>query len=137
MGKVIDHIEDVYLAEGRNCAETLYRAALRSRGRAASPAECLAMLGFGGGFSVGSVCGAIVGGVAALGCLLGGDGVEETTVERCKDAVAEFYALCNEAFDAVDCEDIKPVWREEETRCLRVVNRTAELLEKVLQAYGA
>lgn len=137
MGKVIDHIEEIYLAEGRNCAETLYRAGLLSRGRIASLEGCLAMLGFGGGLSVGSVCGAIAGGVAALGCLLGGDGEDEETVERCKEAVAKFYALCSAAFASADCDDIKPVWRREETRCLRVVETTAELLEQVLQEYGA
>jgi len=135
MAKAIDYVREIYLDDGKNCAETLFCAALRSRGMELSEEGRLAMIGFGGGLSVGSVCGAIVGGVAALGCLLGGE--DEMRTERCKEAVAKFYALCNAAFSAVDCDDIKPVYRREDVRCLSVVEHTAELLENVLREYGA
>lgn len=134
MGKVIDHIREIYLDEGKNCAETLFRAGLRSRGQEVSTEGRRAMIGFGGGFSVGSVCGAIVGGVAAIGCLVGSTDAEDDSC--CKEATARFYALCKDAFSVVDCDAIKPVYRKEDTRCLYVVERTAEVLETVLREYN-
>lgn len=134
MSRVIEHVREIYLDDGKNCAETLLEAALRSRGRLLSEEGRLAMLGFSGGLSVGSVCGVITGGVAAIGCLLGGEDALRQT--RCKDAAAAYYALCREAFSSADCEKIKPVYRREETRCLLVVEHSAELLERVLTEYG-
>ena len=134
MSKVIDHIPEIYLTEEKNCAETLLAAGLASRGRTLSHEGRLAMIGFSGGFSVGSVCGAVTGGVAAIGCLLGGE--DEEAFHRAKDAAASYYELCKAAFASADCDAVKPVYRTEETRCLAVVERAAELLEQVLKEYG-
>jgi len=135
MSKVAEYIQNSYLDDGKNCAEAMLCAALYSRGRELSEEGSRMMIGFGGGCSSGSVCGAIVGGVAAIGCLLGGDTEEET--ERCKEAANRFFLRCKDAFSAVDCDAIKPVYRREETRCLLVVERTAEILETVLSEYSA
>lgn len=134
MGQVTDELKRIYLDEETNCAESLLKTALKSR-NVKVPNACYRMMsGYSGGVSVEGMCGAVLGGVAALSLLLNqGD---EESFERSKEAVAEFYQLCEDAYGSVCCHEIKTQWRTEEMRCFQVVCRIGEALETVLQNYG-
>ena len=90
-GQVSDTIRQIYLTEETNCAEALFRAALASRGKEL-PQECYRMMsGYSGGVSSEKLCGAILGGVAAVSALINqGD---EESFEASKEASAEFLSL--------------------------------------------
>jgi len=133
MGKVADHIQRIYLEEETNCAEALFRAALTARNKNA-PDECYRIMsGYSGGVSCENLCGAILGGAAAISYLINcGD---DKSFERSKEATAEFVELCQKDFGTVNCHEIKTVWRTEEMRCFHAVEKMAEHLEKILQKY--
>ncbi len=133
MGQVSDTIRQIYLTEETNCAEALFRAALASRGKEL-PQECYRMMsGYSGGVSSEKLCGAILGGVAAISALINqGD---EESFEASKEASAEFLAACEEAFGTSCCHEIKEVWRNEEERCFGAVEKMAGHLEAVLRKY--
>ncbi len=135
MERVTDRIRAIYLDQETNCAESLFRAALESRGIQA-PADCCRMMsGYSGGVSSEHLCGALLGGVAAISYLINqGD---EESFERSKEAAAAFFTACQEAFGTVICHEIKVAWRKEDIRCMDAVERMAELLENILEQFAA
>ena len=134
MGKVTDRLFDIYVTQETNCAETMLRAGIESTGAVASE-ECRRMMGgFSGGVSSEKFCGAILGGVSAIGFLMNhGD---EESFERSKQATEEFVAKCQQRFGSLDCHDIKEVWRREDIRCYQAVEIIAGILDSVLDQYG-
>jgi len=133
MGQVADYIQQIYLTEETNCAEALFRAALTAR-RENVPNECYRMMsGYSGGVSCEDICGAVLGGVAAISYLINqGD---EESFERSKEATVAFVELCRQDFNTINCHDIKTVWRTEERRCFQAVEKMAGILEEILQKY--
>ena len=96
MGKITDSLYDIYVTQGISCGETMLCAGIGAcQGEA--PADCRRMMsGFSGGVSSESFCGAVLGGVAAIGYEINrGD---EESFERSKEATQEFVALCRQAF---------------------------------------
>ena len=75
---------------------------------------------FGGGMHVGATCGAIVGGLMALG-LLGKD----------KETAGKFWNEFKEAAGATDCAELKRLIKEEGgMSCNELVLKAVELVEK-------
>ena len=135
MGKVTDGLWDIYVTQETNCAETMLCAGIRACGHQPSEDSRRMMAGFSGGVSSEAFCGAILGGVAAIGQEINrGD---EESFERSKQAAEEFVAQCREMFGSVDCHDIKQVWRQEESRCYQAVEKIATVLNGILDKYGA
>lgn len=61
------------------------------------------MIGFGGGMGERSICGAVTGGLAALGIIMASKEVDK---DSRADAFKKFKKLFNSEFDALDCKDI-------------------------------
>lgn len=133
MGKVTDKLFDIYVTQETSCAETMLCAGI-SACQGEAPAECRRMMsGFSGGVSSESFCGAVLGGVSAIGYLINrGD---EESFERSKAATEEFVALCRQFFGSLECHDIKGIWRQEDIRCYRAVEMIAVFLDEVLKKY--
>lgn len=131
MGKIIDYIYEIYITEETNCAETLFRATLTSRGQMPPKESLLMMSGFSGGVSTENLCGAIIGGVAAISYLINkGD---DESFERSKEVTVEFYEAVEKRFQSTCCHEIKTEYRTEELRCLEAVKIMAEILESILE----
>lgn len=110
------------------------------------------MSGFGGGVGgMGSVCGAILGGVAALSLRYGRGRIEETEDPRLYPLCAELYRrfgsevetspCCRDitATDFTNPAEIKAFYAspEKRSRCGRLVGRTAELVREILEREAA
>lgn len=106
-----------------------------------------AMSGFGGGIGgVGSVCGAIIGGAAALSSRYGRGTMEEKEAPRLFPLCAELYRrFATEIETSNFCRDItgtdfsKPeqisayiASPEKIARCVRLVGKTAEMVRDIL-----
>lgn len=105
------------------------------------------MSGFGGGIGgMGSVCGAVIGGVAALSLKYGRGKIEEREDPRLFSLCAELYRrFGSEVEESHFCRDItgtdftKPeevkayfASPEKVERCARLVGRTAEIVREIL-----
>lgn len=133
MGKVTDHLYDIYVTQETSCAEAMLRAGIGSR-RQEIPEDCCRMMsGYSGGVSTERFCGAVLGGAAAIGYLINGG--DEESFEKSKTATEEFVNLCTAEFQTDNCHEIKTVWRKEGTRCYDAVEKIAEKLELVLKKY--
>ena len=133
MSKVQDHIQQIYLTEETNCAETMFRSTLRSRGVEEPENGCRMMSGFSGGCSSHRLCGAVIGGIAAVSLLVNqGD---DESFDQSKELTEAFINRCEARLGTVNCEEIMEKWRTEEERCFRAVLQVAEEMEETLESY--
>jgi len=134
MADVKDYIENIYLTQEINCAEAVFRAALMSRNLELEAPYYYMMSGFSGGASTENLCGAILGGIAAIGLLLNKG--NEIGFDSSKQASKEFVIAAKECLGSEICHEIKTTWRDEITRCFSAVMEITVKLEQVLQKYG-
>lgn len=90
---------------GFNCAETVFMAGSEMIGREPVPSV---VTGFGGGLSAqDSLCGAMTGGIAAIGLYFGRtDGKDQATKKRVYDAGGEFVRAFREKLGSINCTDL-------------------------------
>ena len=124
-----EYIRRFYLDEGRNCAESMLRAANDAYGLGLEERDFLLLRGFGGGMAVGGPCGALTGAVAALGRLFG----EELDKLALHELIAGFIGEFEKRFGATDCEKLTPQYKKEDVRCFALVSAAAELLDETVK----
>ena len=94
---------------GFNCAESVLAAVnneLRKEGRGGSEIIPRIATGFGGGISRnGDVCGALTGGIMAIGLALGRDKPEQSR-EPCYPAADRFYNDFRTTFGSCKCREL-------------------------------
>ena len=122
-----DRLERYYLQEDMNCAETMLRAANEEWKLGLDEKAYRAVAGFGAGCGCGRFCGAVAGGLAALG--------EERIQARAHatpgfgEQCAAFVNAVETQLGSVECEELKKKYRTEQLRCLRTLELTAEVLQ--------
>ena len=123
---------DLYINQNKNCAEAVY---LTSCDRYNLPAstDTLKFAGiFGGGIGTERLCGAVAGALAIIAQKYS-DGNARTSTEM-KDRSAAFIKDFMEAYNDSDlCKDIKPGSFKEGVRCLSVVEKALEILDKHME----
>lgn len=119
-----------YLEQNYNCAESVLRAANEEYGLGLDEEALKLMAGFGGGMGCGGVCGALSGGIAALGKLRVNDRAHTTPgfSEECAGLVAAFEGKAGSS----QCSRLKPRFFREEKRCLEMVEIGCQALEEYL-----
>lgn len=117
-----------------NCAETVLYAANEKFGWNL-PHEALVMsAGFGGG--VGGqelLCGALTGGVMAIGRLFVRDRGHESDLN--KTIIREYFALFEKEMDSTVCAPLKETHRTETEGCRNVILASARALDKIVEKY--
>ena len=121
---------EYFITKDHNCAETSLLAASDEYGLDIGPEEMKLVSACGGGMGCGKLCGVLAGSMAALGKL---------AVNGRAHATQDFDSLCAglcEAFKAglgsTECAELKPMYRNDEVRCLK----TVELGLDVFEAYA-
>ena len=121
---------EYFITQDHNCAETALLAIRDAYGLDIGPEEMKLVSAFGGGMGCGKLCGVLAGSMAALGRL---------AVNGRAHATENFGPLCAglcEAFKAglgsTECAELKPMYRNDEVRCLK----TVELGMDVFEAYA-
>ena len=99
-------------------------------GTKAEPSTLLAMSGFGGGMGTGNVCGAISGGIAAMGYLYAKRTEHKSPLLM--EKVKLFMNLVKERLGDENCSVIGPANRTKEERCLPTVRAICDILDEVL-----
>jgi len=123
-----DFVEKYYLAQDRNCAETLFLAANEAYGLGLTGEDCKLVSAFGGGLGCGSTCGALCGAMAVLGKLRVGERAHATAGfrEECAALAAEF----EKELGAMDCKTLAAKYKSPEQRCLQTVLLAADVLDR-------
>lgn len=128
-------IEKGFFAEkDLNCAETILHAANEARGWNLSGDALRLSAGFGGG--VGGqelLCGALTGGVMALGRLFVRDRGHES--DRIKTITKDYFSLFEKEMGQIDCAPLKKAHRTEAEGCRKVILASARALDQIVGKY--
>lgn len=120
-------VKKYYLEDDFNCAEAVLLAA-NDRWDLGLTAEDIKLVGgFGGGMACGKTCGAICGAVAAFGKIAVKTERSKET-EGFRDRCAAMVAAFEKELSGTDCAELKPLYNDEETRCLKVVTTAMKVL---------
>ncbi len=130
MEKLRDHLDYYYTVKGYNCAETVFRAANDAWGLGLKDPVFKCMGGFGGGMGTRSVCGAVSGGIAAMGFLY----VEETGHKSpLMMAKAKLLTeLVQQRLGSEKCSYLNPTYKTEEEKCLPTIRLVCEIIDEVV-----
>ncbi|MCB5234629.1 MAG: C-GCAxxG-C-C family protein [Candidatus Cloacimonetes bacterium] len=89
-----------------NCAQSVFAVFAEEHGIPLQHALKISST-FGGGMSVGSACGALTGGLMALGLILGFDEYDPETKESFANLTEEYVCRFSKRFESMDCREIK------------------------------
>ena len=123
-----------FIDGGLNCAETAFMAANEYYGLGLDGEDMKLVSAFGGGMGCEKTCGVLSGSMAIVGKL---------AVTEKAHATPDFGALCKKLYTAFEaalgssqCAELKPVYRDPELRCLKVVELGLDVLEQFIGEEG-
>lgn len=127
-----------YFDGGYNCAQ----AAFAGCGQVTGLDQAVALAasgGFGGGMRMGSICGAVTGGLMALGCVFPyTDSARPADRDRIGQLTLEFLARFKEQNGCLDCDGLvqgdKAAARQ--SICPKAVASAAEIVEAMAKEFG-
>jgi C_GCAxxG_C_C family probable redox protein len=125
-------INDGYMEKNDlNCAETILFAANEVHHLGLESDALKLAAGFGGGMGIEATCGALTGAVMVLGRIFAKDKGHDTP--RLQELCAEFLEEYRSQMGDIDCTPLKERYRSEELKCRRVVLKSAEILENLIE----
>lgn len=113
-----------------NCAEVMLRTANDDFNLGLLEKDFKMMAGFGAGFYSGKTCGAFIGALAALGVLFAKD--RPSKREEVQEGAQRLYKAFFDEFGAIDCDALKPLYRDPVTGCDPVKTRAYEVFKRVV-----
>lgn len=131
---LVEKAREYYLDHNANCAEAVARAANDCYHLGLDEKALKLMSGYGKGFGVGSTCGALAGAMSIVSLLFVED--KAHTTPGFDDACAGFMKAYEEKLKSTNCSELKGMYRSDETRCLKTVELSAEVLEAYLLENG-
>ena len=131
---ISDHVKKYLPAQDYNCAETLLHAANDELNLGLTAEDIRMFAGFGGGCGCGELCGAVASALAVLSKLSVTDRAHRT--EGFRDLCAKLMHEMEAEFGSVQCTPIKDKYRDPVVGCQNVVERAADVLEKLLKEQG-
>lgn len=137
---VVRRIIDSELAYGEerrlyhyNCAETMLNGCDECFGLGLDRKARKMAEPFGKGMYVEKTCGALTGGLMALGVLFAQDKPTENSLM--KEAAREWVERFEARFDSLDCKAIKEKHRHPQEKCAPVIMAAASLLEEIVESH--
>ena len=125
---------EYFITRDHNCAESALLAISEEYGLNIGPEEMKLVSAFGGGMGMGKLCGVLAGSMAGLGKL---------AVKEKAHATENFGPLCAGLYEALqaglggtECAELKPMYRNDEVRCLRTVELGLEVFEAYAREKG-
>lgn len=113
-----------------NCAEVMIYAANEEYKLNLSHDTLKTMSAFGGGMSVGSVCGAITGSLAVLGIMFTNNISHESNI--IKELSKKLFYKYDNKLGLRDCIDLKNKYHNDELRCSIMVETAADVLDEII-----
>jgi len=108
----MSNVADYFYKGGLNCAETVMRCLIENKVIDVPEDTVRMMTGFGGGMRRGSVCGAVIGAVSAIGAKKGRLTAEDAKAPA-QDAVKQFLERFEEKFGTIYCSDLQKKYVKE------------------------
>jgi len=137
-GQAATHADELFNS-GWNCAESVFQAVYKQFRQDQPPVYLLTTLG--GGMGCKRTCGAVTGGVIALGLGYGRTSPDEAAKKSARAAAHNFCQAFREEFHSLDCWELIEGLEDERQRkavCTRYVrwaaSRAAEMLRKSVEA---
>ena len=130
-GTIVKLVQDnLAKNEDLNCSETILHAANRVYQLGLSPQALKLSAGFGGGMGVQKTCGALTGGLMAMGSIFIKDRAHES--EYLKTLEKEFFEKIAEKTGSTDCSYLKERYEDEEGSCKELIMIVGEILESII-----
>lgn len=122
---------------GWNCAESVFQAVHRQLRGEPGPVHLVTALG--GGFGSKKTCGALTGGIVALGVVYGRTEPDENAKKAAYAKAKALHAAFRDAFQAVDCWQLTCHYhdhKQQKEGCTRLVRLAAQkACELALEGY--
>lgn len=114
-----------------NCAECMLVAANEKYELNISKQTLMTMASFGGGMTVGSVCGAVTGAIAVLGIMFTTErGHQSPHVREMTNILVNEF---NRRMEAIDCITLKEkYYKQDGKRCILMMQVATEVLEEII-----
>ncbi|MDK2962800.1 MAG: hypothetical protein PWQ29_194 [Verrucomicrobiota bacterium] len=126
--------EGFFSGKDLNCSETILYAADEVYGWNLPHEALLLAAGFGGGIGgQEKLCGALSGGVMALGRLFVHKHAHES--DLLKTIIQEYFALFEEKMGSIDCAPLREKYHTEQDSCKKVIQTSAFCLDRVIDKY--
>lgn len=116
-----------------NCAETIIYACNEEYKLNLNEDTLKTMSAFGGGMGIEDVCGAITGALAILGIMFTKEKAHESTL--IKTLSQEFFKAFQEKLGSRNCAELKAKYRNNDIRCQRMMDASAEVLENIILSH--
>lgn len=113
-----------------NCAEVLLNSANDYYNLGANAKVLKAIIPFGGGMYAEKSCGALTGGLAALGLMFGEE--KPTNNEKLKEIANQWVLSFEKKFGHTDCKELKKEYQDPESGCKLLMLEAADLLESLI-----
>lgn len=118
-------VKDFYLFKGFNCAQTMVILSSKRYNFEVSNDLINAMAGLGGGLQTESLCGVVSGGVMALSLIFPDKDIQN-------QAIVSFQDKLKTKLPSFSCKEIKKSHRDENDKCLNVVETAFDSLTEVV-----
>lgn len=129
---LLDKVKKFYSEEyDLNCSETMLYAANEEYNLNLTKETFKIMAAFGGGMAVGSTCGVITGAISVFGLLFTEDRAHES--DRVKLLTAEFIENFINECSTENCLKLKEKYRDEDTRCFKIIEKGAIILDTIIK----
>jgi len=130
-GTVVELIEnDLAKKEDLSCSETMLYALNKVYQLGLSPKALKVASGFGGGMGVEKACGALTGGLMAMGVLFVKDRAHES--DYLKELEKELFQEIEDKLGSTDCSYLKERYEDEEGSCKPLILKIGEILETLI-----
>lgn len=131
---LIERVRKYYDTEyDLNCAECLMVAANEEYDLDISKDALRTSAVMGGGFGIGSICGAATGALSIIGIMFTRERGHESP--HVKMMSVEFLSNFQERMNSLNCQLLIPMHRTEECRCLTIVETAAVVLDEIVNKY--
>ncbi len=114
-----------------NCAEAILYAANEEYELKLEKSALKTMAAFGGGMGIEEACGAMTGGLAALGIIFVKDKAHED--EKIRLLAQEFIGKFKQRLSTENCKKLKDLHREDKSKCEFIVLTSAEILDEIIK----
>jgi len=130
-----DLLGKYYFDGNYNCAETILRAGNEYYNLGLHDRDMIMVAAYGAGIQTGSTCGAVLAGASILSMKYVEAKAHES--EDIRPVVNKLIRAFNAEYSSILCKDIKPQSFKPEYRCLKTIETSCDIIEKVIAEYEA
>lgn len=130
-----DLLGKYYFDGNYNCAETILRAGNEYYDLGLHDRDMIMVAAYGAGIQTGSTCGAVLAGASILSMKYVEAKAHES--EDIRPVVNKLIRAFNAEYSSILCKDIKPQSFKPEYRCLKTIETSCDIIEKVIAEYEA